>query len=961
MSGPCPSPQQWLDYAAGRVAHDTRASLAAHLDGCETCLAVAAEAIDEHRHAPTTDGRNRPRAPPPPLPERLNRYVVLEMLGAGGMGEVLLAYDPALDRKVAVKLARPRQGDDTQALETRLQREAQALARAVDPHVVAVFDTGRVGSRPYVAMEYVPGATLKGWLSTPRSRKEILRVFIEAGRGLAAAHRVGVVHRDFKPDNVLIDAAGRARVTDFGLATFKEQQDETIDNLPAQDDDETQQVYAGTQSGTVLGTPGYMPPEQWDAKPTDARSDQFSFCVALHEALLGQRPFVKASIRGTRPSFERTGTSLARLKEQPAVLRAVLTRGLALEPARRFESMEAVLAQLEKLQRPARWPWLVAAGLASTLAIGGVASTSRPACEGALDRITSVRLALAPLEKEPLALAQALEQRWAQAWQTGCVETLETKEQPPEVRALRSDCLRRQESRYRQVLTQLGAADALQRSKALDALAQSPAPEDCLRVASLLQPEPPPAGAGARAASLGDEVHAARVAVDLGQFDVAREKLPPLAGPVEALGYGRLRAEYAFALGLLAQKEHDRRQARQHYHRALGAAVAARDHELAASTGIELLFSLAQMGLVEEGELTDELTGALVARAGRDALAAHLENSRGAVALERDRFDDAQRHFENSLRLARAAHGPQHFEVARALANLGSTLTRRERAHDAEAPLREALSIVTQMFGSKHLRVLQMQDLLADALLEQNRAAEAIALGRAALAARRELLGEAHALTRKNQGLLAKYLQTAGEFDEARALREALRSTAAPESLDAAIRMTDLAELEFRAGNLDTALDWSRRAQRLYAKHLAPGEDRALWEREQEAAILIAARRAAEADNILAALEREWRTHLDADGRLADVLLLRTQALLLMGQPKAALPVAEQAGSLYTKVAPRTTRAFMAELGVAKTWWELGQKKEAVVRARTAREALVQHLPNTPKLAEFDDWLATHH
>ena len=179
----CPEPQSWLDNAEGRLDAPTRERLAAHLDACADCLAIAAEALAEHRQAPTRDGS--PQAPARReahdrhslMPQRIGRYLVLELLGAGGMGEVLLAYDPSLDRRVAIKLAQRRAGDDTRGLEARLEREAQVLARATDRHVVAVYDTGKVDGRPYVAMEYVPGATLKTWLSTPRSRAEVLRLF----------------------------------------------------------------------------------------------------------------------------------------------------------------------------------------------------------------------------------------------------------------------------------------------------------------------------------------------------------------------------------------------------------------------------------------------------------------------------------------------------------------------------------------------------------------------------------------------------------------------------------------------------------------------------------------------------------------------------------------------------------------------------------------------------------------
>src|SRR3954453_18295126 len=166
-------------------------------------------------------GPQPPRQPGEPLPRgsAVGRYVVLERIGSGGMGVVYAAYDPELDRKVALKLLRPDRAGAVGEAALRLQREAQAIARLSDPHVVAVYDAGTLGEQVFVAMEFVEGRTLREWLKAePRSWSEILKAFLAAGRGLAAAHDAGLVHRDFKPDNVLLGGDGRVKVADFGLA-----------------------------------------------------------------------------------------------------------------------------------------------------------------------------------------------------------------------------------------------------------------------------------------------------------------------------------------------------------------------------------------------------------------------------------------------------------------------------------------------------------------------------------------------------------------------------------------------------------------------------------------------------------------------------------------------------------------------------------------------------------------------
>ena len=233
----------------------------------------------------------------------VGRYVVLAPLGAGGMGVVYAAFDPQLDRKVALKLLHSEAVSASGATQSkndgyaRLLREAQAMARLRHPNVVAVHDVGKIDERVFIAMEFVEGGTLKQWLrARPRTRQEVLAVFIQAGRGLMAAHEAGLVHRDFKPDNVLVSVKGQAQVLDFGLAKATEEGErpspgESRTNLG------TSTLSTNlTQVGAILGTPAYMAPEQHLGDVTDARTDQFSFCVALWSALYREAPFAGESL-----------------------------------------------------------------------------------------------------------------------------------------------------------------------------------------------------------------------------------------------------------------------------------------------------------------------------------------------------------------------------------------------------------------------------------------------------------------------------------------------------------------------------------------------------------------------------------------------------------------------------------------------------------------------------------------
>ena len=268
----------------------------------------------------------------------VGRYVIRENIGAGGMGAVYAAHDPQLDRTVAVKLLHA--GVD----EARLVREAKALAKLAHPNVITVYDVGTYVGGVFLAMEFVKGSTLKAWTRTAaRSWRDVVRVFVDAGRGLAAAHASGLVHRDFKPDNVLIGEDGRVRVLDFGIAgEVRKDARPTASDLAGSVQDAPL-----TMSGVIMGTPAYMAPEQFLGTETDERTDQYGFSVALWEALYGERPYQADTIAalayevwcGTLPDV--------RARDVPAWLTRIVTRGLSPLPAQRYRSMNALLADVD--------------------------------------------------------------------------------------------------------------------------------------------------------------------------------------------------------------------------------------------------------------------------------------------------------------------------------------------------------------------------------------------------------------------------------------------------------------------------------------------------------------------------------------------------------------------------------------------------------------------------------------
>src|SRR5215470_5885792 len=237
----------------------------------------------------------RPRSVCLPRGTQMDRYVLLERIGVGGMGEVYSAHDSELERKVALKLLHPESAKADASLgPRRLLREAQAMARLSHPNVVAIYDVGTFEDHVFIAMEYVAGRTLRHWLKeADRDWRQIVENFVEAGRGLGAAHAASVLHRDFKPENVLVGNDGRCRVLDFGLARANDRDpDQTEIEFAALTISKAKQLALElSRTGAMVGTPAYMAPEQLLGQSVDARGDQFAFCVTLYEALYGERPF----------------------------------------------------------------------------------------------------------------------------------------------------------------------------------------------------------------------------------------------------------------------------------------------------------------------------------------------------------------------------------------------------------------------------------------------------------------------------------------------------------------------------------------------------------------------------------------------------------------------------------------------------------------------------------------------
>jgi serine/threonine protein kinase len=360
-----------------------------------------------------------------PAPQRVGRYELLERVGAGGMGVVHRARDPDLERDVAIKLLRVAEesSSGSRPQQQRMLREAQAMARLSHPNIVPVFDVGTSGDAVFIAMEFVEGHTLKKWLSqTDAAWPARLAKVLEAGEGLAAAHEAGVVHRDFKPDNVLIGPKGRARVADFGLARGIADAPEAVAPSPSPLDVRL------TQTGAIIGTPLYMAAEQHNGEVATAATDQFAFAVVAFEAIYGERPFrgeglAELAIAVTEGDIIPPPPDT----DVPDRVRRALERALDPTPSRRFSTLHELLAALaisEPDAQPTRWPLYAAVafavagvGVAAAVTIGASRS-SDPAASATIDAAPIA--AVGSVDAGPLSIEQP-----TQAFSANFAETMD--------------------------------------------------------------------------------------------------------------------------------------------------------------------------------------------------------------------------------------------------------------------------------------------------------------------------------------------------------------------------------------------------------------------------------------------------------------------------------------------------------------------------------------------------------
>jgi tetratricopeptide (TPR) repeat protein len=687
---------------------------------------------------------------------QIGRFATIGTLGSGGMGVVLEAHDPELDRRVAIKILHRGIGV------VRLQREAQAMAKLSHPNVVAVYDVGSLRDQVFVAMELVDGQTLRAWMHESHPWREIVVMLLGVGRGIAAAHDAGLVHRDVKPENVLVGKDGRPRVTDFGLVAG-----------------------AAIGDGTVVGTPAYMSQEQWTGKDVDARSDQFAFCVLAWEALTGQRPY-----QDVRTDPEIAGSVGA---EVPRAVEEALRRGLAHDRAARWPDMHALLAALERAIAPRRRaPWIaagavvVAAGAAVAVVLatrdrpGPTCPDPRPRLAGIWDAERADALRRAFLATGHPAAEQAaarfidvLDRRadgWVTMQQEACEATHVHRTASTAALDQRSACL---DDRRTELGELAGAfitttsADAIDQAGA--ALRSLTPLEDCADAVVPDRPELRDAIA---------EVHrltaTARARSYVGDADGAHDLATRALAKARELDDASTLVIALHAMGLAERNRRAWKESAAAYREGATTAKALGQHDRAAQLYAELIFVLAE-GLEDvDGALAlRPLAEAALAEAGNPPYpAARVGVAVGTALARAGDADGALAVFRRTAELVRAELGSDADLLVTALLNIANAHASRERWAETAAAAGEALEVAEAALGPEHPTTASALRLAGIAVRYQGDLDRAQALLDRALAIQQARFGPDDDRSLATSSTLANLKVERGDLAGARALHE---------------------------------------------------------------------------------------------------------------------------------------------------------------------------------------------
>ncbi|MCX4241220.1 serine/threonine-protein kinase [Paraliomyxa miuraensis] len=940
----------------------------------------------------------------------LGRYLLLDRIGAGGMGVVHAAYDPELDRRVAIKLIEANEGRGATEGSRRLLREAQALAKLSHPNVVAIHDVGTHGELVWIAMEFVEGRTLGAWAREREPKwPELLRVLTDAARGVAAAHAAGLVHRDLKPDNVMIGVDGRVRVMDFGLAHGRGGSEAS----EAPDLEVTEDGYVDppepalslqpnsalslrlTRAGAIQGTPAYMAPEQWEGREAEAATDQFGWSVMAWELMHGERPYdgsTPVELAAAVLSGQRRAPPGRR--RVPRWLRRIVERGLATRPSQRWPTMAILVAELERGRVRSRRRTMAVAGLGIAAAIAGFVVEQRwseaqqiAACEAqgaVIDETwnattreqlrealvaTGVSYAEATAEKVTPWLDERA-QEWKHARSEACL-ALEVRKTWGEDAFDRSQwCLEQERIELESLVNRLARADATAVQRAVQAVSSLGDADACLDEEWLLR-QPMPPTEGREAARPIREALARSTSLDLdGDWDQAQVVAQQTRSEAEALGWPPLwaaaRAQEADLLQRMGRYDEAESMMAEAYFEA--ARVGAWSEAAAAAISAITIVGALQ-ARPAEGRRWAQHASVALEHAGdrRGLLEAQRLHALGAVLRVGGTYDDARELLERALAIRERELGQEHYLAAASLEQLAIVHEMMGAFDDALKLYQRVLTIRTKELGPDHPDVANTLGNLADVHREVGDHDEAESLYRRGLDITTRALGAEHPKVAKYLGNLGVTAKARGAHAEALTLFEralAIRERAlGPMHPDLASTLNNVAVAHEAMGDHEKAGPLYERALAIWEHALGPDHPDVASALSNLANI----RKAAGAlDEAGALYERALAIKEKALGpehpRVAVSLIQLATLMLERGDPARALTLFERAVVILDALPGVQNGEYQAHMFLAKALVATGGDLErALKEARFARDGFREGGKGfSRELAHIEEWLAAH-
>ncbi|MEM7160462.1 MAG: tetratricopeptide repeat protein [Myxococcota bacterium] len=924
----------------------------------------------------------------------VGRYIVVGQLGSGGMGVVYVAWDPELERRVALKLLRRKTEPGSKA-RRRLLREAQALARLSHPNVVAVHDVGEHDGQIFLAMEFVEGQTLRKWLKAEeRSLDEIISMLVRAGRGLVVAHDNGIVHRDFKPDNVMVSNDGRVRVMDFGLARAGESAlSLTSSGLSISSHDSDVQLPVDdemlTGEGKTPGTPAYMAPEQHLSRGVDERTDQFSFCVTLYEAIYGVRPFTGDSLAALSWSVTegKLGPTPRGTSVPTRVQRAVL-RGLAKDPHDRWPRLETLLDELEHDPGPARRRWLVGGLTVGVLgSVAGWQTWERDRNERACET-EGTEISLLWNEGRKQTIAEAMEstrvsyavdswqrasthldgyaEQWSHDRSEACRATMLDGVRTPAALDLSRTCFDERRERMGALLDEFERADPTMVVRVATVTVQLPSLDDCTDDVWLARrpaaPEDPELKE--RFDELRRALQRASAVSSTGHYAQALEEAEKVVTEAESLGAMPLLADAQLAVARALQRQGEYERAITQFETAFITAGGAGHDMTALDAASNLTFLTGyQQAEHEQGLHWAAMAEMFVTRLQLEDdphVALWLTNL-GSVHQARGKYDEALAVQRRALQMGNRIYVKGHPRLAVLWSNLANALHGNGDYEEAIAAQERAMVIREVAIGPTHPDLAQSLLNLGVMQHTQGNTEDAIETFERSLIIQKQALGSNHPLvarTLNNLGAMqfSKHADAAALAAYERAL-EIQRETLGEDHHDLAGSYNNIGRVLARQGQYEEALKSYQRALEIRRDALGPDHPHV---GRVYSSIGQAHRLQGQFGESVAAYEQAlaiWEAAFDPDHpKVAVALHGLGRALVESGEASRATEVLERGLKIRekAKIKPADlaqTRFWLAQaILVAK-----GDRVRAMELAEQAREVL--RVSSNPKvLAEIEAW-----